>query len=242
MRRTHDAHPSRPALHSWLLRRPGPRLVRPHRQSCHAAPSTRRTGAGGSERNPAVNVRPPKVDYESRTLGPKRAGCVLGPGRPRLGSRPRPHLAGGAQRAADFRSSRRRRRWPRPPAGPSHPRALDLYLDERATGRIFLGAKGGRTDRYAADRTVKRLARRAGITKTDLPSRPATLVHHRCPACRRAVTGRARSSQPCRSWHHHALRPWPPGISGPPGHLHRRYLLRGGEPKRVVRSGDIEHR
>ena len=36
-------------------------------------------------------------------------------------------------------------------------------------GPIFLGAKGGRMDRYAADRTVKRLARRAGITKRISP-------------------------------------------------------------------------
>jgi site-specific recombinase XerD len=42
---------------------------------------------------------------------------------------------------------------------------LDLYIDERTSGPIFLGAEGGRMDRYAADRTVKRLARRAGITK-----------------------------------------------------------------------------
>ncbi len=35
-------------------------------------------------------------------------------------------------------------------------RALDLYLGERTTGPIFLGAKGDRMDRHAADRTVKR--------------------------------------------------------------------------------------
>src|SRR5205814_4967208 len=48
-------------------------------------------------------------------------------------------------------------------------RALDLYIGERASGPIFVGAAGGRMDRYAADRTVKRLARRAGITKRISP-------------------------------------------------------------------------
>ncbi|MDP8961619.1 MAG: tyrosine-type recombinase/integrase, partial [Actinomycetota bacterium] len=55
------------------------------------------------------------------------------------------------------------------PLAPRTSRVLDLYLDERKTGPIFLGAKGGRMDRYAADRMVKRLARRAGITKRISP-------------------------------------------------------------------------
>jgi integrase/recombinase XerD len=52
---------------------------------------------------------------------------------------------------------------------PRTSRAPDLYLGERTTGPIFLGAKGGRMDRHAADRTVKRLARRAGIAKRISP-------------------------------------------------------------------------
>jgi integrase len=51
------------------------------------------------------------------------------------------------------------------PLAPRTARALDLYFGERAVGPIFLGAGGGRMDGYAADRTVKRLAGRAGITK-----------------------------------------------------------------------------
>ncbi len=50
------------------------------------------------------------------------------------------------------------------PLAPRTSRAPDLYLGERDSGRLFLGAHGGRMDRCAADRTVKRLARRAGIT------------------------------------------------------------------------------
>jgi integrase/recombinase XerD len=55
------------------------------------------------------------------------------------------------------------------PLAPRTTRALDLYIGERAAGPIFVGVAGGRMDRYAADRTVKRLARRAGITKRSSP-------------------------------------------------------------------------
>jgi integrase/recombinase XerD len=55
------------------------------------------------------------------------------------------------------------------PLAPRTSRALDLYIGERTTGPIFVGAKGARMDRYAADRMVKRLARRAGITKRISP-------------------------------------------------------------------------
>jgi integrase/recombinase XerD len=40
------------------------------------------------------------------------------------------------------------------PLAPRTTRALDLYIGERVTGPIFLGAAGGRMDRYAADRTT----------------------------------------------------------------------------------------
>jgi integrase len=55
------------------------------------------------------------------------------------------------------------------PLAPRAARTLDLYIGERTSGPIFLGAAGGRMDRYAADRAVKRLARRAGITKRISP-------------------------------------------------------------------------
>ena len=60
------------------------------------------------------------------------------------------------------------------PLAPRTSRALDLYIGERISGPNFVGAKGARMDRYAADRTVKRLARRAGITKR---IRPHSLRH-----------------------------------------------------------------
>jgi integrase len=55
------------------------------------------------------------------------------------------------------------------PLAPRTVRALELCIGERSIGPVFLGAAGGRMDRYAADRTVKRLARRAGITKRISP-------------------------------------------------------------------------
>jgi integrase len=55
------------------------------------------------------------------------------------------------------------------PLAPRTARALDAYIADRTVGPIFVGLNGERTDRYAADRTVKRLARRAGITKRISP-------------------------------------------------------------------------
>ncbi len=54
------------------------------------------------------------------------------------------------------RSSSRRR---------SPSRAIDLAVGERCEGPIFVGAGGQRLDRHAAGRIVRRIARKAGITK-----------------------------------------------------------------------------
>jgi site-specific recombinase XerD len=142
------------------------------------------------ERNPAANVRRPKVDYESRTLGLDRnelGGLLVQAG---LGSA-RDHalitlLAMNGLRIAEalgadidaldmdrghrtLRIVRKGGKHATIPLAPRTGRALDLYIGERTTGPIFLGANGQRMDRYAADRTVKRLARRAGISKRISP-------------------------------------------------------------------------
>jgi integrase len=49
------------------------------------------------------------------------------------------------------------------PLAPRTARAVRLYIGERTTGPIFLGSYGQRMDRHAADRAVKRIARRAGV-------------------------------------------------------------------------------
>jgi integrase/recombinase XerD len=141
-------------------------------------------------RDPAANVRRPKVDPESRTLGLDRneLGALLvqaGLGSPRdhalisllAMNGPRISEALGAN-IDDLDVDRGHRtlqvvrkggKHATIPLAPRTARALDLYIGERATGPIFLGAAGARMDRYAADRTVKRLARRAGITKRISP-------------------------------------------------------------------------
>ena len=53
-------------------------------------------------------------------------------------------------------------------------RAIDLAFGERAEGPIFLTTDGHQLDRHGAGRIVRRLARRAGITK---PAGPHTLRH-----------------------------------------------------------------
>ncbi len=145
---------------------------------------------GFVERNPALNVRRPKVDYESRTLGLDRNELGAFLVQAGLGSA-RDHAlalvlalnglriseALGADIAdLDFERGHRTLKIVRKggkratvPRAPRTSRVLDLYIGERTSGPIFLGAKGERMDRYAADRTVKRLACRAGITKRISP-------------------------------------------------------------------------
>ena len=142
------------------------------------------------ERNPAANVRRPKVDYESRTLGLDRNELGAFLVQAGLGSARDHALAsllalnglrisealGADIEALDYERGHRTLKILRKggkrvtiPLAPRTSRVIDLYIGERTTGPIFLGAHGDRMDRYAADRTVKRLARQAGITKRISP-------------------------------------------------------------------------
>jgi integrase/recombinase XerD len=60
------------------------------------------------------------------------------------------------------------------PLAPRTARAIDLAIGERTEGPIFLAAHGRRLDRHGAGRIVRRVARRAGISK---PVGPHTLRH-----------------------------------------------------------------
>jgi integrase/recombinase XerD len=60
------------------------------------------------------------------------------------------------------------------PLAPRTARAIDLAISERAEGPLFLTADGRRLDRHGAGRIVRRIGRRAGITK---PVGPHTLRH-----------------------------------------------------------------
>lgn len=141
-------------------------------------------------RDPSANVRRPKVDHESRTLGLDRneLGALLV--QAGLGT-PRDHalvtlLAMNGLRISEalnadvedldterghrtLRIVRKGGKHVTVPLAPRTSRALDLYLGERSRGPIFRTGEGRRLDRSAADRTVKRLARRAGISKQISP-------------------------------------------------------------------------
>jgi site-specific recombinase XerD len=60
------------------------------------------------------------------------------------------------------------------PLAPRTARAIDLAISERSEGPVFLAPNGHRLDRHGAGRIVRRVARRAGITK---PVGPHTLRH-----------------------------------------------------------------
>jgi site-specific recombinase XerD len=149
-------------------------------------------------RDPAAHVRRPKVDPESRTLGVDRneLGALLV--QAGLGSR-RAHalisllamnglpiseaLGANIDDLDVDRGHRTLRVVPKggkqaaiPPA-PRTARALDLSVGERATGPIFLGAAGARMDRYAADRTVKRMRASGRDHQADLAAQPAPFLH-----------------------------------------------------------------
>ena len=55
------------------------------------------------------------------------------------------------------------------PLAPRTARSLDLAISERVDGAIFLRAGGQRMDRHCAGRTVRRVARRAGLNKKISP-------------------------------------------------------------------------
>ena len=60
------------------------------------------------------------------------------------------------------------------PLAPRTARAIDLAIGERGGGPVFLAGDGRRLDRHGAGRIVRRVARRAGLTKK---AGPHTLRH-----------------------------------------------------------------
>ena len=78
------------------------------------------------------------------------------------------------------------------PMAPRTARAVQLYINERASGPIFLGTYGQRMDRHAADRTPRKASR---DPQTDQPPQPASQLHHRRSRCRRTTARRPRRCQ-----------------------------------------------
>jgi len=142
------------------------------------------------EHSPAAHVRRPRVDYESHAvaldrneLGAMLVAAGLGP--------PAEHalislLALNGLRVSEATGADiehlgldRGHRTPTItrkggkivaiPLAPRTARAIDLAVGERTCGPLFLAADGRRLDRHGAGRIVRKVARRAGITKAVTP-------------------------------------------------------------------------
>jgi len=138
------------------------------------------------DHSPAAHVRRPRVDYESHAVGLDRnelgallVAAGLGP--------PTEHalvsllalngLRVSEATGADIQAlgierghrtlviTRKGGKVVTIPLASRTARALDLAIGERTEGPIFQAADGRRLDRHSAGRIVRRVARRAGITK-----------------------------------------------------------------------------
>jgi integrase/recombinase XerD len=113
------------------------------------------------------------------------------------------------------------------PLAPRTARAIDLATGERCDGPIFLTADGRRLDRHGAGRIVRKVTRRAGITKS---VGPHTLRHAfitaampgcRCAMCKRPPPTRTRAPRcdttaPVAAWTGTPLTSSPPTSLAPP--------------------------
>jgi integrase/recombinase XerD len=147
------------------------------------------------EHSPAAHVRRPRLDYESHATGLDRnelGALLVAAG---LGS-PAEHalislLALNGLRVSEATGAdigalgterghrtlvitRKGGKVVTIPLAPRTARAIDLAIGERSDGPVFLTPDGRRLDRHGAGRIVRRIARRAGITK---PVGPHTLRH-----------------------------------------------------------------
>jgi integrase/recombinase XerD len=145
--------------------------------------------------SPAVHVRRPRLDYESHAIGLDRnevgallVAAGLGPAVEHalisllaLNGLRVSEATGANIEALGLERGHRTLTILRKggkivtiPLAPRTARAVDLAIGERAAGPIFTGSNGARLDRHGAARIVRRVARRAGITK---PIGPHTLRH-----------------------------------------------------------------
>jgi len=165
------------------------------------------------EHSPAAHVRRPRLDYESHAtsldrneLGALLVAAGLGP--------PAEHalisllalngLRVSEATGADIEAlgtarghrtlviTRKGGKIMTVPLAPRTARAIDLAISERTEGPIFLAPDGRRLDRHGAGRTVRRIARRAGITKPVGPTRCGThsspqrwTQESRCETCKK---------------------------------------------------------
>jgi site-specific recombinase XerD len=161
--------------------------------------------------SPAVHVRRPRLDYESHAVGLDRnevgallVAAGLGPAVEHalisllaLNGLRVSEATGANIEALGLERGHRTLTIMRKggkivtiPLAPRTARAIDLTIGERAEGPIFTGPGKDRLDRHGAARIVRRVARRAGITK---PIGPHTLRH----AFITAVFSRGGPVAPC---------------------------------------------
>jgi integrase/recombinase XerD len=147
------------------------------------------------DHSPAVHVRRPRLDYESHATGLDRnevgallVAAGLGPaGEHALisllainGLRVSEAVGADIQALGVERGhrtmviTRKGGKVVTIPLAPRTARAIDLAIGERCEGLVFLTADGRRLDRLGAGRIVRRVARRAAISK---PIGPHTLRH-----------------------------------------------------------------
>ncbi len=147
------------------------------------------------DHSPAVHVRRPRLDYESHATGLDRNGVgalLVAAGLGAAGEHAlisllainglRVSEAVGADiQALGIERGHRTMVITRKggkvvtiPLAPRTARAIDLAIGERCEGPIFLTADGRRLDRHGAGRIVRRVARRAAISK---PIGPHTFRH-----------------------------------------------------------------
>jgi site-specific recombinase XerD len=145
--------------------------------------------------SPAVHVRRPRLDYESHAVGLDRnevgtllVAAGLGPAQehalislPALNGLRISDALGADIESLGLERGHRTLTVLRKggkvvvvPLAPHTARAVDLAIGERSSGPIFIAPTGGRLDRHGAARIVRRVARRAGITKA---IGPHTLRH-----------------------------------------------------------------
>jgi integrase/recombinase XerD len=147
------------------------------------------------EHSPAAHVRRPRLDYESHATGLDRnelgallVAAALGPAAEHalisllaLNGLRVSEATGANTEALGQERGRRTLTIIRKggkvvtiPLAPRTSRAIDLAIGERSEGPLFLTSDGRRLDRHGAARIVRRIARRAGITKA---VGPHTLRH-----------------------------------------------------------------
>jgi integrase/recombinase XerD len=120
------------------------------------------------------------------------------------------------------------------PLAPRTARAIDLATGERTEGPLFLASDGRRLDRHGAARIVRRVTRRAGISKK-VSLHTLRHVHRRRPRRRGPPPRCAGGRLPRRPAHHDALRPGADQV-GPARDLHRGRVHRRSSPVRGTRS------